>query len=118
MKLNKLALQNFRAFYTYDDIKFDNKSVLIYGENGSGKSSIFWALHAFVNYYNNEAKSKSYFTKGDEKSLLNLFNTTEEGFIKITFDDDVEYTYNQAGMTTGIQTKLTNSPWLRYDAPL
>jgi len=109
MKLNKITLQNFRAFHSFNDkLKFSNKSVLIYGENGSGKSSIFWALHAFVHYYNHEAKSKLYFAQGDEKSLLNLFNTTEDGFIKITFDDDVEYTYDQAGMTTGIQTKLTN----------
>jgi len=109
MKLNKIALQNFRAFHSFEDkLKFKNRSVLIYGENGSGKSSIFWALHAFVHYYNNEAKSKAYFTQNDEKSLLNIFNTTDDGFIKITFDDDVEYAYDQTGMTTGIQTKLTN----------
>jgi len=109
MKLNKIALQNFRAFHSFEDkLKFNNKSVLIYGENGSGKSSIFWALHAFVHYYNNKAKSKAYFTQGDDKSLLNIFNTTEEGFIKITFDDDAEYTYDKSGMTTGIQTQLTN----------
>ena len=109
MKLNKIALQNFRAFHSFEDkLKFDNKNVLIYGENGSGKSSIFWALHAFINYYNNETKSKSHFTKDDEKSLLNIFNSTEDGFIKITFDDEIEYTYNQSGLTTGIQTQLTN----------
>jgi energy-coupling factor transporter ATP-binding protein EcfA2 len=109
MKLNKIALQNFRAFHSFEDkLKFNNRSVLIYGENGSGKSSIFWALHAFVHYYNNEAKSKAYFTQNDEKSLLNIFNTTEDGFIKITFDDDVEYTYDQTGITPGIQTQLTN----------
>ena len=109
MKLNKIALQNFRAFHSFDDkLKFANNSVLIYGENGSGKSSIFWALHAFVHYYNNETKSKSYFERENEKSLLNLFNITEDGFIKITFDDDVEYTYDQAGITEGIKTQLSN----------
>ncbi len=109
MKLNKIALQNFRAFHSFEDkLKFDNKNVLIYGENGSGKSSLFWALHAFVNYYNDETKSKSHFTQDDEKSLLNIFNTTEDGFIKITFDDEVEYTYNQSGLTSGLQTQLTN----------
>jgi len=109
MKLNKLALQNFRAFYAYNDkLKFDNKSVLIYGENGSGKSSIFWALHAFVHYYNDEDKSKSYFERDSEKSLLNLFNATEDGFIKITFDDEAEYTYDKDGITDGIKTQLTN----------
>ncbi len=110
MKLNKIALKNFRAFHSFEDkLKFDNNSVLIYGENGSGKSSIFWALHAFAHYYNNEAKSKSYFMRVDKKkSLLNLFNTTEEGFIKITLDDGIEYTYDQTGMTTGIHTQLKN----------
>lgn len=109
MKLNTISLQNFRAFHSFEDkLKFENKSVLIYGENGSGKSSIFWALHAFIHYYGNEAKSKSYFTKGDKKSLLNIFNSTDEGFIKITFDDEIGYTYNQNGLTVGIQTQLTN----------
>ena len=109
MKLNQIALQNFRAFHSFEDkLKFDNKSVLIYGENGSGKSSFFWALHAFVNYYKDEDKSKAYFSRGDDKSLLNLFNTQEDGFIKITFDDEVEYIYNQSGLTAGIQTQLTN----------
>ena len=109
MKLNQITLRNFRAFHSFEDkLKFENNSVLIYGENGSGKSSVFWALHAFTQYYNNEAKSKSYFTRGDEKSLLNLFNTTDDGFIKIKFDDSNEYTYDQSGLTAGIKTQLTN----------
>lgn len=109
MKLNQIVLQNFRAFHSFEDkLKFENKNVLIYGENGSGKSSLFWALHAFVNYYKDEDKSKAYFSRGNDKSLLNLFNTQEDGFIKITFDKEIEYIYDQSGLTTGLQTQLTN----------
>lgn len=45
--MNKIELQNFKAFNDASPIVLDNqgrKNILLYGENGSGKSSIFEAL--------------------------------------------------------------------------
>lgn len=42
--MNTIALQNFKAFLTHTSINFDQKNALIYGENGSGKSSLYEAL--------------------------------------------------------------------------
>lgn len=47
-KIKNIKLTNFKFFFGDRNIKFDRKHILIYGENGSGKSSIYWALHAFL----------------------------------------------------------------------
>jgi hypothetical protein len=46
--VEKIVLKNFKAFRQEQVIDFKNKNVLIYGNNGAGKSSIFWALYTFL----------------------------------------------------------------------
>lgn len=55
MKIKKVEIKNFKAF---KEIKFDcgEKSVLIYGENGSGKSSLCSALDVFFFWEKIESK--------------------------------------------------------------
>ena len=41
-KINKISIENFKCFLDkFDSIEPKGKHVLIYGENGSGKSSIY-----------------------------------------------------------------------------
>lgn len=49
MKIKTLSLTDFRAFPGPAPAKFelDGKNLLVYGENGSGKSSLFHALRGF-----------------------------------------------------------------------
>lgn len=42
--INKLKLKNFKAFRDEAELVFDGKNALIYGENGTGKSSLYQAL--------------------------------------------------------------------------
>lgn len=42
--INKLNLKNFKAFRDPAELVADGKNVLIYGENGAGKSSLYQAL--------------------------------------------------------------------------
>lgn len=42
--MNLLKIKHFKAFQNELTINFDNKNLLIYGENGAGKSSIYEAL--------------------------------------------------------------------------
>src|SRR6266404_3886273 len=48
MKITKISLQSFRAFDEPFDLDLDGgKNLLLHGENGSGKSSIYFALKRF-----------------------------------------------------------------------
>ena len=48
MKIDKIQINNFRAFYGENIFQIDGKNCLIYGENGSGKSSFYMALKMFI----------------------------------------------------------------------
>ena len=50
MRIAKIEIENFRAFYgTYQlDLHKAGKNLLIYGENGSGKTSLYQALKLFL----------------------------------------------------------------------
>ncbi len=44
MKIKNITINNYRAFYGEYKISLNGKNALIYGENGSGKSSLYNAL--------------------------------------------------------------------------
>ena len=49
MRITSIELQNFRAFYGHYLIDLGKgKNLLVYGENGSGKSSLYTALREFL----------------------------------------------------------------------
>jgi energy-coupling factor transporter ATP-binding protein EcfA2 len=50
LRLTSLKLNNFRAFPEPETFFLDGKNLLVYGENGSGKSSIFSALRALFRH--------------------------------------------------------------------
>lgn len=54
--INSIALTNFRAFRGQHKFDFEGKNVLVYGENGSGKTSLWSALDLF--FASSLAKSK------------------------------------------------------------
>ena len=76
MKITKIEIKNFRAFYgTYQiDLHKVGKNLLIYGENGSGKTSLYKAIELFLDSSENEAI--------DFKDYQNLFNA-DKGYIKL-----------------------------------
>jgi len=50
MRITKIELENFRAFYNnyVIDLNTSGKNLLVYGENWSGKSSLYKALKYFL----------------------------------------------------------------------
>ena len=48
MKITKIEIQNFKAFKEAQVFDIEGKNILVFGNNGSGKSSFYFALHAFV----------------------------------------------------------------------
>lgn len=94
-RIESLHLKNFKAFR--DQIfEFGGKNVLIYGNNGSGKSSLFWAIYTFLQ---SSGKTKpeieKYFRHFDSskpntfESLKNVFaEEMDEAFVKMKWSDD------------------------------
>ena len=52
MKINKVELKNFK-FHHFLDFEIRQQNCLIYGENGTGKSSIYEALYSNFYFYKN-----------------------------------------------------------------
>lgn len=91
-KISKLILKNFKFFYGEVELDFERKNVLIYGENGSGKSSIYWALYTFLQsvFKTDVRQIKKYFNQKSDQNLVNRFaeDGCESGIIVEFVDDD------------------------------
>ena len=81
MRIKTLSLTDFRAFPGPAPTTFelDGKNLLVYGENGSGKSSLFHALRGFF----------SPTSPPDLRTLKNSFSkvSLEHLSVKVAFDD-------------------------------
>lgn len=102
-KIDRLVLKNFKAFrdQTFD---FGGKNVLLYGNNGSGKSSLYWALYTFLQSSGKtNAQLQAYFQHFDGqnpdtyRSLKNVFAATDQNV-------EVEMTYVADDGTKTIKT--------------
>jgi len=72
-KLDKIVLRNFKAFYGEETIEIGGKHLLMYGENGSGKSSIYWALYTVLQSVLKEVPEvQKYFKPKGNESLVNI----------------------------------------------
>ena len=76
MRITEIEIKNFKAFYgTYRiDLRKSGKNLLIYGENGSGKSSLYFALKLFLESGDNP----SHRFENDQNIFI-----TDVGYIKL-----------------------------------
>jgi energy-coupling factor transporter ATP-binding protein EcfA2 len=97
MKITRVSLRDFRGFPGPDACSFDlgqGKNLLLYGENGSGKSSLFEALKGVFNH-----RSPAIFGDGH----ANVFTPSDEGFVSINLSDanPDEYRWDQGEVPSG-----------------
>lgn len=92
--ITKIEIEGFKAFPNYFSLDLpEGKNLLMFGENGSGKSSIFYALHVLLQSAFKSDKGAKYFTHTDEENLINIYRigdviaNTFTPSIKLTFDD-------------------------------
>jgi ABC-type iron transport system FetAB ATPase subunit len=82
VKITKIHVAHFRGFYDELEVNLTKKgrNLLIYGENGSGKSSFYYALRLFLDSHSRNL---------DFKPNQNIF-TSQEGFIKVEIRESPE----------------------------
>ncbi len=101
MRISQLKVKNFKAFYGDEPYLFDflgedgkAKNILLYGENGSGKSSLYWLLHHVLT-----SSSKETFNK-----YQNIFAEKEGKPIEIEMSFDNGKSFSFDGTTTTLDT--------------
>lgn len=104
MRIQKIEIKDYKAFYGSHQINVDGKNLFVYGENGSGKSSFYYALKDFF-----QSSNEPY--NYDETE--NIFLTQRQkgkGHIKVTFNPDKD------GNTTDKEYELTKTTNTTYTA--
>ncbi|MDM1521335.1 AAA family ATPase [Myroides odoratimimus] len=99
-KIKEIKIKNFKAFQQEQVFPVNGKHVLVYGNNGSGKSSLFWALYTLLqSSIKNDDSVKKYFknyvesNKNTHQTLKNVFMEGEkDSYIKLTaIDTDTQH---------------------------
>lgn len=133
--IDEVEISNFKFFTAIDadnkPIKIDGKHLLIYGENGSGKSSFYWALYTLLECANkpNQAEIEKYFEYDGKESLLNINSSqqaapnekkAENAYVKMRLKDDTNadyiISYDEVAIRTKIDPQISNyaSDFINY----
>ena len=125
--ITKISLQNFKFFRQREEYNTEGKHLLIYGENGSGKSSFYWALYTLLECANkdedDDALISKYFTAGNDSCLTNIFLQAGqpeyvESEIRLDMDDGNNFHLSAADWTirtdTDAQASNYASEFLNY----
>ena len=97
-KIKNIKLNNFKFFFGEQNLKLDKKHTLIYGENGSGKSSIYWALHCFL-----------------RSTLKPNVASVQKYFLPISqSEESIKNRYAQDGDKSGVSITLEHLEYERY----
>lgn len=76
-RLHHIAITNFKAFREFS-LNLEGRHLLVYGANGAGKSSLYWALYTFLQSARKPRNGiAKYFDPANPQSLLNLHEQKE-----------------------------------------
>lgn len=112
-KIEHIAFKNFKFFKKEFVLALDRKNLLVYGENGSGKSSIHWGFYTILqSCLKSVGETNKYFDATNSENLRNCFaDGTEEAYIKISFSDEEGHSKD---FTLSKDTNHeTNNPFLK-----
>lgn len=114
--ITKIEIEGFKAFPTKFSLDLPNgENLLIYGENGSGKSSIYYALHALLQSVFKDDKGAKYFKVVEDSStgtgsiinsenLVNLYRVNEaiknefQPYVRLALDNGHVWRLDRSGL--------------------
>ena len=129
-KIKTIKINNFKFFTNNIPLELEGKHLLLFGENGSGKSSIYWALYtlfqAAIKDKVNDFQKYFMHSNNSEESLINIYaepnfvNGVEDykSFIEVETTDNKTYRVSQLdtainGDTEAIEVTMA-SDFLNY----
>lgn len=130
-RIKSIQLNNFKFFQQEEPISLNGNNLLLYGENGSGKSSIYWAFYTLfeASLKEDDNDIKKYFCKTIKlkDNLINIHSKEEpvgsdnyNSFIELKTNDTPEKVYriskNDVAINKNIDAKTTNfaSDFINY----
>lgn len=85
-KIKSITFRNFKFFFgeerkhPQNKLELNENNLLLFGENGSGKSSIYWGLYTFLqSSLKSDDQIKKYFEPANPENLRNRFATDTDG---------------------------------------
>lgn len=89
--LHKIELKNFKFFKDPFLFPVDGKHILLYGENGSGKSSIVWGLYTLMESRRKQIPDiQKYFNSTHDQHLRNRYSQPgDDSYVKAVFESDI-----------------------------
>lgn len=91
--INRIHITGFKAFPNDFELELEGKHLLMYGENGSGKSSIYYALHCIFQAPLKSDAGKKYFDRANKQHLKNINNLDADSKIWIDFEGKYPFIY-------------------------
>ena len=97
-RVDNIKIQNFKFFKDVFNLNVGCKNILLYGENGSGKSSIYWSFYTiFQACLKDEEQASKYFNSKHPQNLRNKYSSIgdysglevrfRKGGVALTFED-------------------------------
>ncbi len=118
-RLQHIAITNFKAFRAFN-LDLQGRHLLLYGANGAGKSSLYWALYTFLQSARKPRNGiAKYFDPAKPENLLNLHEQKEVlprlGEIALTLRDTATHTDNIYGISQTVHDTFNQPAILKGD---
>lgn len=94
-KIKNIEIQNFKFFNEKFLLKLNGANLLVFGENGAGKSSLYWSVYThFQAVTKTPTEAAKYFVPGHRENLRNRYcDSTDPSGIWIEFDNGGGHTH-------------------------
>lgn len=125
-RIDSLEIENFKFFKNTFVFRPQCKNVLLYGENGSGKSSIYWSLFTIIQSVLKDssiADARKYFDASNSQHLRNRYSNSDEfSGLRMIFRDvdsnasrDCEDSLNIANATSPVLKDFMQKAFMASD---